>query len=116
MKTNLQNNWRLPTKQEFEKVLYPNMNSIPNLKKHSTYWSSSEYGKSHAWYFHFASGTAYINYKPNPIQVRAVRNVSSDSTNSSNSTIVGNLEIYNADLGSMTYKEAKTEINKLNKN
>jgi hypothetical protein len=105
MKVN-RNKWRLPTKEEFEKVLYPNMDKIPNFEKHSYYWSSSEYGSSNAWFFSFTNGLAYGNDKYVAKQVLAVRDVSSDSTNSSNSTIIGNLEIYNLDLGSMSWYEA----------
>ena len=117
MKTNQKNIWRLPTKEEFENVLYPNQDKIPNLDDTAYYWSSSEYDSNYAWTFYFNYGLANnLSNKYSTKQVRAVRNVSNYSTNSSNSTIVGNLEIYNADLGSMTYREAKSEINKLNKN
>jgi hypothetical protein len=120
MKTNLQNKWRLPTKKEFEEVLHPNKDSIPNLKNYSVYWSSTEedYGyASFAWFFSFGTGRAYYdhyNYKSYTSQVRAVRDVSNDSTNSSNSTIIGNLEIYNEDLGRMSWYEAIAAVDKLN--
>jgi hypothetical protein len=116
MKTNLQNKWRLPTIEEFEKVIYPNKDEIPNLKKDSSYWSSSEYSPSVAWAFYFFYNRAHYsaNGKLHLTRVRAVRDVSSDSPNSSNSTIIGNLEIHNEDLGKMNWQKALVAINKLN--
>jgi hypothetical protein len=109
------NKWRLPTKEEFENVLYPNKDKIPNLKKDSYYWSSSEDDYGGAWHLYFGTGTAfYYGNKGSTKQVRAVRDVSSDSTNSSNSTIIGNLEIYNEDLGSMNWGEATRAVERLN--
>ena len=119
MKTNLQNKWRLPTIEEFKNVLHPNKNNIPNWKKNSSYWSSSEndYGyASFAWYFSFTSGGANYGDKYFALQVRAVRDVSNDSTNLSNSTIIGNLEIYNKDLVRMSWHEALAAVEKLNNN
>jgi hypothetical protein len=119
MKTNLQNKWRLPTKEEFEKVLYPNKDKIPNLEKDSYYWSSSEvykYVSYYAWYFSFGFGKAGNDSKYSTRQVRAVRDVSPNSTNLSNSTIIGNLEVYNQDLDKMNWRKALAAINKLNKN
>jgi hypothetical protein len=106
MKTKLQNKWRLPTIEEFKKVLYPNMEKIPNLEKDSYYWSSSEYYDSYAWAFSFSIGFASNYFKHSTLQVRPVRDFSSDSTNSPNTTIIGNLEVYNEDLGSMSWYEA----------
>jgi hypothetical protein len=105
MKTKLQNKWRLPTVEEFKKVLYPNMDKIPNLEKDSYYWSSSEYYDSYAWAFSFSIGFASNYFKYSTLQVRPVRDFSSDSTNSPNTTIIGNLEVYNEDLGSMSWSE-----------
>jgi hypothetical protein len=116
MKTNLQNKWRLPTVEEFENVLYPNMDKIPNFEKHSYYWSSSEYYSNYAWFFYFYSGAAYYSIKNYTLRVRAVRDVSPNSTNLSNSTIIGNLEVYNQDLDKMNWRKALAAINKLNKN
>jgi hypothetical protein len=120
MKTNLQNKWRLPTIDELENVLYPNTDKIPNLEKDSAYWSSSEndYGyASYAWFFIFSSGKAYsYGIKDYTLQVRAVRDVSNDLTNLSNSTIIGNLEIYNKDLVRMSWHEALEAVEKLNNN
>jgi hypothetical protein len=111
-KANLKNKWRLPTIEEFEKILYPNKDKIPNLKTNSDYWSSSECTNSLAWGFAFADGLAYYGSKLNALQVRAVRDVSSDSINS---TIIGNLEVYNQDLDRMNWRKALAAINKLNK-
>jgi hypothetical protein len=118
MKTNLQNKWRLPTIDEFEKVLHPNQDSIPNFKNYSVYWSSSEYYSSGAWSFGFNyGGFAYFNSsKYSTEQVRAVRDVSPNSTNSSNSTIIGNLEVHNEDLGRMNWYDAVDAVEKLNYN
>ena len=116
MKTKLQNKWRLPTVEEFENVIYPNKDKIPNLKKDSYYWSSSEYYANSAWFFYFYVGRAYYVIKNYTIQVRAVRDVSPDSTNLPNSTIIGNLEIYNKDLGRMSWYKAIAAVDKLNDN
>jgi hypothetical protein len=97
-------------------VLYPNTGKIPNLKKDSYYWSSSENYYSFAWVFSFNVGKAYYNYKYPTVQVRAVRDISNDPPNLSNSTIVGNLEIYNKDLGRMSWSEARAAVEKLNNN
>jgi hypothetical protein len=114
MKTKLQNKWRLPTVEEFENVIYPNKDKIPNFEKHSYYWSSSENYGIYAWGFFFYVGRAYDFGKYYTLQVRAVRDVSPDSTNLPNSTIIGNLEIYNLDLGSMSWYEAIAAVDKLN--
>jgi hypothetical protein len=114
MKTKLQNKWRLPTVEEFENVLYPNMEKIPNLEKYSPYWSSSELDASYAWFFFFNFGIAYSSLKYGAGQVRAVRDFSSDSTNSPNTTIIGNLEVYNEDLDSMSWDDAVDAVDKLN--
>jgi hypothetical protein len=115
MKTNIQNKWRLPAIDELEKVLYPNADKIPNLEKDSSYWSSTEFINDYAWYFYFDVGEAYYFYsKGISRQVRPVRDVSSDSTNSPNTTIIGNLEVHNEDLGTMNYYEAVEAVNKLN--
>jgi hypothetical protein len=116
MKTKLQNKWRLPTIEEFENVIYPNKDKIPNLKTNSDYWSSSEnYYDVYAWYFSFYDGRAYYGLnKGGTIQVRAVRDVSPNSTNLSNSTIIGNLEVYNEDLDSMSWDDAVDAVDKLN--
>jgi hypothetical protein len=106
----------LPTVEEFENVLYPNMDKIPNFEKHSYYWSSSEYNFNSAWLFAFGYGEAYYNSKNGTERVRAVRDVSPNSTNLSNSTIIGNLEVYNQDLDKMNWRKALAAINKLNKN
>jgi hypothetical protein len=120
MKTNLKNKWRLPTKKEYEEVLHPNKDSIPNLKNYSVYWSSSEddYGfASFAWAFVFSYGIAYGGSdKAGAGQVRAVRDVSSNLPNSINSTIIGNLEVHNEDLGRMNWYDAVDAIEKLNNN
>jgi hypothetical protein len=115
MKTKLQNKWRLPTVEEFENVLYPNRYKIPNLKKYSPYWSSAVYSNLFAWGFKFHNCETYAyDSKYRTIQVRPVRNVSSDSTNSSNSTIIRNLEVYNQDLDRTNWQKALVAINKLN--
>jgi hypothetical protein len=116
MKTNMKNKWRLPTVEELENVLYPNMGKIPNLKKDSSYWSSSEYASFSACSFYFFIGRAGFSVKHDAILVRAVRDILNDSPNLSNSTIVGNLEIYNTDLGKMSWNEARAAVKKLNHN
>jgi hypothetical protein len=116
MKTNQKNNWRLPTIDEFKKVLYSNKDNIPNWKKNSSYWSSSEHGSGYgAWSFYFTSGRASRFYSKSYIgRVRPVRDISNDSPNSSNSTIIGNLEVYNEDLGRMSWYDAVEAVEKLN--
>jgi hypothetical protein len=117
MKTNQKNKWRLPAIDELENVLYPNADKIPNLKTNSDYWSSSEdYGPYNAWYFSFGLGLAVNYFKYYTAQIRAVRDILSNSTNSPNTTIIGNLEIYNEDLDSMSWDDAVDAVDKLNYN
>ena len=113
MKTNLENKWRLPTKEEFKKVLYPNIEKIPNLKQ-SLYWSSSLVRYCSAWSFSLISGLAYSDRLNLYNQVRPVRDVSSDSPNLSKSTIIGNLEVLNKDIGKLNYFDAVDAVEKLN--
>ena len=80
----LGNDWRLPTKEEFETILYPNKSKIPNLG--NSYWSSTESTASYACYFNFTNGYTYYSNLYNTYYVRAVRDVSSKSNNSNNST------------------------------
>ena len=80
----LKNGWRLPTKEELEKVLYPKKNKIPNME--NFYWSSTEYNTLVAWYFSFFLGKLNFDSKYNAYYVRAVREISSKSGNSTNST------------------------------
>jgi hypothetical protein len=115
MKTNLQNKWRLPTIEEFENVLHPNKHKIPKLNN-SDYWSSSEYSDYAAWSFFFFIGEASYANKDATKRVRAVRDVLSNSTNLSNSTIIGNLEVFNKDFGRMNWYDAVDAVNKLNHN
>jgi hypothetical protein len=72
--------WRLPTKQEFENILNPNRAKIPNLKDDGAYWSSTEYDYDTAWFFVFSSGYAGSYDKSNAYYVRAVRDLSSSTT------------------------------------
>jgi len=71
--------WRLPTKEEFKKTLYPNRDQIPDLK-HSTHWSSSEYDAYNTWTFIFSNGFAYYSHKNHfPFHVRPVRDLTGDT-------------------------------------
>jgi hypothetical protein len=72
----LGNGWRLPTKEEFEKILYPNKSKIPNRNTEgSSYWSSTYYA-SNAYDFHFGgNGSASICFKSGTSYVRAVRTI-----------------------------------------
>ena len=65
--------WFLPSKDELN-LMYE------NLKLHgvgdfagTNYWSSSEFDASHAWFQYFYDGNQQLNYKINPLRVRAVR-------------------------------------------
>ena len=71
--------WRLPTREEFENILYPDKPKIPNLKEDDYYWSSSEYTANYAWTFLFYNGTAhYFTNKNYPYYVRPVRSFTGD--------------------------------------
>ena len=68
--------WRLPTKQELE-IMYEQLHKKGqgNFKK-EFYWTSSEDGNNHAWYFYFGNGNAnYGCHKNTPNYVRAVRDL-----------------------------------------
>ena len=70
--------WRLPTKEEFENILYPNKSKIPNLKT-EFYWSSTENDIYNVWPFNFTNGNAnYTYHKFNSYYVRAVRDFSGE--------------------------------------
>ena len=69
----LGDDWRLPTLDEFENMLYPNMGQIPNIKVAEPYWSSTELATNYAWNFFFTNGSAYSNNKLNTFYVRAVK-------------------------------------------
>ena len=64
--------WRLPTKEEFENILYPNKSKIPNLQD-LYYWSRTEKGLSFAWYFRFYHGGSGNHSKSRLCYVRAVK-------------------------------------------
>jgi hypothetical protein len=115
MKTNLQNKWRLPTIEEFQNVLHPNKHKIPKLNN-SDYWSGFDDFDDEAWIFYFYDGTADYGSKDYAARVRAVRDVLSNSTNLSNSTIIGNLEVFNKDFGRMNWYDAVDAVEKLNYN
>ena len=70
--------WRLPTKEEFENILYPNKTKIPELTK-GYYWSSTKYNMFYVWHFDFNYGYAnhYLN-KNNLFYVRAVKDFTAD--------------------------------------
>lgn len=57
---NLGPGWRLPTVEEFNEILWPNREKMPNINLYSNYWSSKE-AQTYpgAWYFSFAS--RYVN-------------------------------------------------------
>ena len=83
----LGNGWRLPTKEECLKILYPNQSKILNLKDIEGYWTSDEtvspYDTSqenfeYAYYFHFGVpqlASYYKNRKHALHYVRAVRDI-----------------------------------------
>lgn len=108
--------WRLPTIEEFKNILYPNEDKIPNISsgKYDYYWSSSKHDTLVALAFDFSNGKYFYNGKDDTGYVRAVRDVSKNSTNSSNSTIIQSLEVWNNDLGKMTWDEAIEAVKKLN--
>jgi hypothetical protein len=75
--------WRLPTKDEFQNILFSNKSKIPNLKD-EFYWSSTEVDKDIAWLFSFKKVILYPNYKPTQEYVRAVRDVKQQTTQTAN--------------------------------
>ena len=68
----LGNGWRLPNKDELN-ILYKNKDKIGGFAN-SSYWSSTEYGSTDAWYQYFANGDQDSFYKNDTSYVRAVRN------------------------------------------
>lgn len=77
--------WRLPTKEEFEKIIAPNMSKIPKLE-HKRFWSSSLPSASEgdparsAIAFGFVGAPmsvegAFKYYKSAPFNVRVVRSL-----------------------------------------
>ena len=77
--------WRLPTKEECLKILYPNLSKILNLKDVDGYWTSEEavspYDNNnfdYAYYFHFGVpqlSSYFRNRKDALHYVRAVRSL-----------------------------------------
>lgn len=65
--------WRLPTMEEFETILYPNLRKIPGINRHVYYWSSTEVDDQNAWHFTFFTGYAFTYYNFFMNHVRAVR-------------------------------------------
>ncbi len=62
--------WRLPTIEECF-IIYRH-----ELITEASYWSSTEYGSSYAWYFYFDYGIAYnYGFKGTTNYVRAVRSI-----------------------------------------
>jgi hypothetical protein len=71
---NLGNGWRLPTKDELNKM-YAHRNSIGGLNQYE-YWSSEQSAiDANAWYFDTLWGRAYNTNKNRYLYVRAVRNL-----------------------------------------
>lgn len=72
--------WRLPTKDELEKI-YKYRDKIGGFASNYYYWSSTEYGNDFAWYFNFGDGSmfnyskSYAYYKSDTYYVRAVRDL-----------------------------------------
>ena len=75
------NEWRLPTKEELDKM-YENLHCkrIGNFAPES-YWSSSENDSNDAWGQYFYSGSQYNHGKDNSYRVRAVRTFETTYTN-----------------------------------
>jgi hypothetical protein len=75
--------WRLPTKKEFETIIYPNKSIIPDLKD-DYYWTSTQYETTkyendYYWVFDFdtkAFGTGVVT---DSFYVRPVRDVSTST-------------------------------------
>jgi len=91
-------NWRLPTKDELN-WLYQNKKE---LFKPLAYWSSSENFYNNAWSQYFDNGYRFNYNKINNILVRPIRGILPD------------LEIYEEDLGFMTWDNAMEACEKLN--
>jgi len=67
--TKLGDGWRLPTIEECW-MIYKD-----NLLDSASYWSSTEFDNSLAWYFGFSNGSANYYYKADTYYVRAVRDL-----------------------------------------
>ena len=72
------NNWRLPTKEELNKM-YENLHckGIGGFAN-DYYWSSSEYSSNNAWYQYFYNGYQDDNDKTVTFRVRSVRTFETD--------------------------------------
>ena len=64
--------WRLPTKDELN-LLYQNKDKIGGFSAAVSYWSSTEYDNSSAWWQNFNNGEQSASYKYYKYFVRAVR-------------------------------------------
>jgi hypothetical protein len=86
----LGNNWRLPTKEEFRNILYPNKNKIPNLKEDNLYWSYNDVGDG-VWQnlpFSFTTSLVSVRYRlQSPYYVLPVRDLSNSTTQTPKSTL-----------------------------
>ena len=70
--------WRLPTIDEFKETLYPNRDTIPNLRG-TNYWSSTEESTDWAQGFSFYFGRASDSHKYNTYTVRPVRDFTGEA-------------------------------------
>ena len=77
-----QSDWYLPSIDELSLLWHNRFNVNKSLSSitgatvlpfSAGFWSSTEGGASHAWYFGFTSGSAFSNYKYSANYVRAVR-------------------------------------------
>jgi hypothetical protein len=65
--------WRLPTKEEFEQIYLQLHKKGKGNFKSASYWSSTKNDNGNAWNFSFENGTAYGNNEIKTSYVRTVR-------------------------------------------
>jgi hypothetical protein len=81
--------WRLPTTEEFENILNPNKNKIPNLKqnKNDYYWTSTENILDYDSYvYDFRQGLRLVDRNEIEYYILPVRDLSSSTTSTTQNT------------------------------
>ena len=77
--------WRLPTIQEYQKILYPN--STKFAFPHESSWSIDENDNDYAWFYNFLTGYGKPqNFKRNLYQVVFVKDILSSTTSTQQSS------------------------------
>lgn len=80
---NLGPGWRVPTLDEFKKILYPHVSKIPNVRASkwqlADYWSSTQYDLNNMFCFNFGETYTPAYNKTKSYYVLAVRDFNTET-------------------------------------